>query len=92
MLFIAYRNGHPKGDAVPLREAVKICRSTRLWGLITLVIIIGGILSACSPPIEAGAVACVWAFLVTMFVYRDYKWRDLPAARASHVAHRRAWS
>jgi tripartite ATP-independent transporter DctM subunit len=28
--------------------------------------------------IEAGAVACVWAFLVTMFVYRDYRWRDLP--------------
>src|SRR6267378_3064998 len=29
--------------------------------------------------IEAGAVACVWAFFVTMFIYRDYSWRDLPA-------------
>jgi tripartite ATP-independent transporter DctM subunit len=28
--------------------------------------------------IEAGAVACVYAFIVTMFVYRDYRWRDLP--------------
>ena len=28
--------------------------------------------------IEAGAVACVWAFFVTMFIYRDYRWRDLP--------------
>jgi tripartite ATP-independent transporter DctM subunit len=28
--------------------------------------------------IEAGAMACVWAFFVTMFVYRDYRWRDLP--------------
>ena len=26
----------------------------------------------------AGAVACVYAFCVTMFVYRDYKWRELP--------------
>ena len=33
-LFIAYRDGHPKGDAVPLREAVKITIDA-LWGLIT---------------------------------------------------------
>src|SRR5262249_52495460 len=30
------------------------------------------------PPPESGAVACVYAFLVTMFIYRDCKWRDLP--------------
>jgi tripartite ATP-independent transporter DctM subunit len=29
-------------------------------------------------PTESGAVACVYAFLVTMFVYRDCRWRDLP--------------
>jgi len=28
--------------------------------------------------IEAGAVACLWAFFVTMFIYRDYRWRELP--------------
>jgi tripartite ATP-independent transporter DctM subunit len=28
--------------------------------------------------IEAGAVACVYAFFVTMAIYRDYRWRDLP--------------
>ena len=49
-----------------------------LWGLITIIIIIGGILLGIFTAIEAGAVACIWAFLVTMFVYRDYKWRDLP--------------
>jgi len=27
---------------------------------------------------RADAVACIWAFFVTMFVYRDYRWRDLP--------------
>jgi tripartite ATP-independent transporter DctM subunit len=41
-------------------------------------IILGGILGGIFTAIEAGAVACVWAFLVTMFVYRDYRWRDLP--------------
>ena len=77
-LVIAYRDGHPRGSAVPLREAAKISFDA-LWGLITLLIILGGILAGVFTAIEAGAVACVWAFFVTMFVYRDYRWRDLPA-------------
>ena len=48
------------------------------WGLLTVVIIIGGILSGVFTATEAGAVACVYAFFVTMFVYRECKWRDLP--------------
>jgi tripartite ATP-independent transporter DctM subunit len=76
-LFIAYRDGHPKGDSVPFRDAVKISIEA-LWGLITIFIIVGGILLGVFTAIEAGAVACVWAFCVTMFVYRDYRWRDLP--------------
>src|SRR6476661_7100320 len=75
---IAYRDGHPRGTAVPLREAAKITFEA-VWGLITLVIILGGILGGVFTAIEAGAVACVWAFFVTMFIYRDYRWRDLPA-------------
>jgi tripartite ATP-independent transporter DctM subunit len=76
-LVIAYRDSHPRGQTVPLREAVKIAIDA-LWGLITLGIILGGILGGIFTAVEAGAVACVWAFLVTMFVYRDYRWRDLP--------------
>ncbi|HEY8289126.1 MAG TPA: TRAP transporter large permease [Acetobacteraceae bacterium] len=76
-LVLAYRNGHPRGTPVPLRDTVKIAIDA-LWGLITIVIIIGGILGGVFTAIEAGAVACVWAFCVTMFIYRDYRWRDLP--------------
>src|SRR5476649_1551023 len=68
-LVIAYRDGHPRGQTVPLRDAVKITIEA-LWGLITLAIIIGGILGGVFTAIEAGAVACLWAFFVTMFVYR----------------------
>jgi tripartite ATP-independent transporter DctM subunit len=77
-LVIAYRDSHPRGQTVPLRDAVKITLDA-LWGLITLAIILGGILLGVFTAIEAGAVACVWAFFVTMFIYRDYSWRDLPA-------------
>jgi tripartite ATP-independent transporter DctM subunit len=45
---------------------------------VTLAIILGGILGGVFTAIEAGAVACIWAFFVTMFIYRDYRWRDLP--------------
>jgi tripartite ATP-independent transporter DctM subunit len=76
-LVLAYRNGHPRGETVPLRAAVKIAIDA-LWGLVTLAIILGGILGGIFTAIEAGAVACIWAFFVTMFIYRDYRWRDLP--------------
>src|ERR1700737_2158716 len=76
-LVIAYRDGHPVGQTVPLREAIKIVVDA-LWGLVTLVIILGGILGGVFTAIEAGAVACLYAFIVTMFVYRDYRWGDLP--------------
>jgi tripartite ATP-independent transporter DctM subunit len=46
--------------------------------MMTMVIIMGGILGGVFTPTESAAVACVYAFLVTMFVYRDYRWRDLP--------------
>ena len=48
------------------------------WGMVTIFIILGGILSGIFTPTESAAVACIYAFLVTMFVYRDCKWRDLP--------------
>jgi tripartite ATP-independent transporter DctM subunit len=76
-LVLAYRNGHPRGETVPLRAAVNIAIDA-LWGLVTLAIILGGILGGVFTAIEAGAVACIWAFFVTMFIYRDYRWRDLP--------------
>ena len=76
-LALAYRDGHPRGETVALREAVKIAIDA-LWGLVTLAIILGGILGGVFTAIEAGAVACLWAVFVTMFIYRDYRWRELP--------------
>ncbi|PRD18124.1 UNVERIFIED_CONTAM: ygiK [Trichonephila clavipes] len=44
----------------------------------TMFIILGGILSGVFTATESAAIAVVWAFFVTMFIYRDYKWRELP--------------
>jgi tripartite ATP-independent transporter DctM subunit len=48
----------------------------------TVIIIMGGIISGIFTPTESAAIAVVYAFLVTMFVYRDYKWRELPLLMA----------
>jgi tripartite ATP-independent transporter DctM subunit len=77
VLFLSNRHGYPKGEPVPWSRAWRIALDA-VWGLMTVLIIMGGILSGVFTPTESAAVACVYAFLVTMFVYRDYRWRDLP--------------
>ncbi len=76
-LVIARRRNFPAGRRIPMREALKICVDA-LWGLMTMVIILGGILSGVFTATESASIAVLWAFFVTMCIYRDYKWRDLP--------------
>lgn len=77
VLIVSYREGYPKGKPVAFGEAVKITVEA-MWGLGTMIIILGGILTGVFTATESAAVACMYSFLVTMLVYKDYKWRDLP--------------
>ena len=76
-LVIARKENYPKGEVIPLKQALKITVDA-LWGLMTMVIILGGILTGVFTANESASIAVLWAFFVTMFIYRDYKWRDLP--------------
>jgi tripartite ATP-independent transporter DctM subunit len=76
-LWTARKHGYPKGERIPLRAALRICAEA-MWGVVTMVIILGGILSGVFTANESASIAVLWAFFVTMFVYRDYQWRDLP--------------
>ncbi len=76
-LYVARKQNFPKGRVIPMREALRICGDA-LWGLMTMFIILGGILSGVFTATESASIAVLWAFFVTMFVYRDYKWSDLP--------------
>ena len=84
IMVLAYHRSYPKGEVVSLRQAGKIIVDA-FWGLLTMFIILGGILSGIFTPTESAAVACVYAFIITMFVYRDYKWRELPLLMARVV-------
>ncbi len=46
------------------------------WGLMTIVIVIGGIYGGIFTPTEAAAAAAVWAFVISAFVYKDIKIKD----------------
>ncbi|MCK6453269.1 MAG: TRAP transporter large permease [Alphaproteobacteria bacterium] len=82
VVYSSRKHDFPAGEVIPLRQALKIALDA-FWGLLTVVIIMGGILSGIFTPTESAAVACVYAFLVTMFIYRDYKWNEL-----HHLVHR----
>ena len=82
VLWMARKRDLPMGEPIALREVPKIVADA-LWGLVTVIIIMGGILSGVFTPTESAAVACIYAFLVTFLVYRDYRWRELP-----HLVHR----
>jgi C4-dicarboxylate transporter DctM subunit len=48
------------------------------WALLVPVIILGGIYSGIFTPTESAAVACIYAFIIGMFVYKDFKLSDMP--------------
>jgi len=77
ILWKARTQNFPAERVVPLREALKIAADA-IPGLITIVIILGGIMSGAFTAIESGAVACVYALFCTIFIYKEYKLRDLP--------------
>jgi len=49
-----------------------------IWGLMLVVIIIGGIYSGAFTATEAAAVAAVYSFFVAVYVYKDLTLRDVP--------------
>ena len=77
VLWTAQKRHMPKAEILTFRESLKVVLDS-VWGLGTVFIILGGILSGVFTATESAAVACVYAFVVTMFIYRDYKWKDLP--------------
>jgi C4-dicarboxylate transporter DctM subunit len=64
----------PKASTKELLDSAK----DAIWGFILLVIILGGIYGGVFTPTEAAAVAAVYAILVSVYIYKDIKLKDLP--------------
>ena len=63
----------------PKATREELCTSfkTSIWALLLPVIIIGGFRSGIFTPTEAGAVATFYALVVSLFVYKELKIKDL---------------
>jgi C4-dicarboxylate transporter DctM subunit len=74
---IARRIDLPRQERATLREALRAGRDS-IWGLLLVVIILGGIYGGIFTPTEAAAVAAVYAAVIAIFVYRDLRIGDIP--------------
>jgi C4-dicarboxylate transporter DctM subunit len=73
----AWRNGYPRLPRATWGERLRALRSS-IWGLLLIVLVLGGIYSGMFTPTEAAAVSAVYAFVVAVFVYRDMSLKDVP--------------
>lgn len=74
---IAKRRGYAVGAAVPAGEAVRVFLAA-LPSLLLIVIVMGGIILGWFTPTEASAIAVGYTFLLSVVVYGEIKWRELP--------------
>lgn len=80
-LIIAYRMTQRKIHIPFLKdEAHKVWRTywESIWGLMLIIVVIGGIYSGIFTPTEAAAMSAVYAFFVAVFVYKDLKLPNVP--------------
>jgi C4-dicarboxylate transporter DctM subunit len=83
--FRAWRNNYPRMPRAPWAERIGALRDS-IWGLLLIVIIMGGIYGGIFTPTEAAAVSAVYAFVIAVFVYKDISLRDVPRVLLSSAA------
>ena len=74
---ISVRNNYGKGVTFGLKEGI-VKFFVAVPALLLIVIVLGGILSGIFTATEASAIAVIYALLLSVFVYREVKFKDLP--------------
>ncbi len=74
---IARKNNYPRMPKAGAAERWQAFRES-VWGLLLIVVVMGGIYSGIFTPTEAAAMAAVYAFIVAVFVYKDMPLKKIP--------------
>ena len=74
---IARKNNYPRLPKASLKERFVAFKES-VWGLLLIVVVMGGIYSGMFTPTEAAAMAAVYAFIIAVFVYKDLPLKRLP--------------
>ena len=75
--YFARRNDYPRMVRATWLERLRFFQKS-VWGLMLVVIIVGGIYSGAFTATEAAAMAAVYSFFVSVYVYKDLSLRDVP--------------
>ena len=75
--YIAWKRDYPRQPKASLKQRFDAFRQS-VWGLLLIVIVIGGIYTGFFTPTEAAAMSAVYAFIIAVFVYRDMGLKDVP--------------
>ena len=75
--FLARKHNYPRMPKASWGERFTAFRKSA-WGLLLIVIVMGGIYSGMFTPTEAAAVAAVYAFVIAVFVYKDMTLKKVP--------------
>jgi C4-dicarboxylate transporter DctM subunit len=75
--YIARKNDYPRMQKATWGERWVAFRES-MWGLLLIVVVMGGIYSGIFTPTEAAAMAAVYAFIVAVFVYKDMTLAKIP--------------
>ena len=81
----AKKHDYPRMARAGWRERWTAFRES-VWGLMLIVIIMGGIYGGIFTPTEAAAVSAVYAFVIAVWVYKDIRLRDVPRVLLSSAA------
>ena len=76
-LYRAWKNDYPRSPKASWAEAFQAFRNS-IWGLLLIIIVLGGIYAGLFTPTEAAAMSAVYAFVIAVFVYRDIGLKDVP--------------
>ncbi|QQO32492.1 TRAP transporter large permease subunit [Bradyrhizobium diazoefficiens] len=75
--WLARKRDYPRLPKATWGETIHAFRES-IWGLMLVVIIIGGIYSGLFTATEAAAMAAVYSFIIAVFVYKAIKMADVP--------------
>jgi C4-dicarboxylate transporter, DctM subunit len=73
----AKKFNYPRQPKALTAQRIKAFRES-MWGLLLIVVVMGGIYTGMFTPTEAAAMSAMYAFVVAVFVYRDMPLRDVP--------------
>jgi C4-dicarboxylate transporter DctM subunit len=68
---------YPRQPKASWAERFKAFRES-IWGLLLIVVVMGGIYTGMFTPTEAAAVSAVYSFFIAVFVYKDLGFKDVP--------------